>query len=500
MDALPPHPVLRPRGDSDVTTPDVASFYHLPSGLPPGRPCEGTACWIARQSGIPGGPPPSPPSPRIHCLGHCFEAPSFVGSSRQPAITTDGTPPIVLARILRGGARTLEEYRRLGGYQALERCRGWAPGQVLAEMDRSELRGRGGAGFPLGRKWRAACAAPGPEKHVVANADEGDAGAYVDRVLLEQDPHGILEGMLIAATVVRASRGWIYLRSEYPSARESLQRALTEARAAGLLGPDALGPGRPFDISVHLGGGSYVCGEETALLRSLEGRRPTVSPRPPYATEQGAWGRPTLVHNVETLANVPWIVLHGGDAYRTRGFSRSRGTKVLSLNALFRRPGLYEVELGVTLRHVVEDLAGGLREGSELKGLLVGGPLAGIVPPALLDTRLGFEELRAVGAGLGHGGVLAFDQRTSILALLHHVFSFAAYESCGACTPCRGGSRTVERLLEPVVAAGRLPREAAERCQRIIEALGWTSLCGLGTGLAEFAGSAFRHYGEELSK
>ena len=389
--------------------------------------------------------------------------------------------------------------RKLGAFSALEKAMSQSPSDLLHTLELSELRGRGGAGFPTGRKWRSAATQTSLDKYIIANADEGDSGAYVDRFLMEDDPHALIEGMLIAAYAVGANKGWIYLRSEYSAAKLIVNHALLEARAAGLVGKDALGIGQFFDIELHSGGGSYVCGEETSLIRSLEGKRPEVMPRPPYVTEHGLFGKPTVMNNVETLASVPWIVEHGGEAYRDLGFSRSRGTKVVSLNSLFRRPGLYEVEFGVTIRHIVEDLGGGLLNNSKLKGVIIGGPLAGIVPPHLLDTAFGFEELKAIGAGIGHGGVVAFDEHTSIIALLHHVFSFSAYESCGKCTPCRIGSRHIEGVLSELLSHNSSNLWSSEQCDKIIAALRLTSLCGLGTGLAEFAESALHHYGKELN-
>jgi NADH:ubiquinone oxidoreductase subunit F (NADH-binding) len=241
-----------------------------------------------------------------------------------------------------------------------------------------------------------------------------------------------------------------------------------------------------------------VCGEETALIRSIEGKRPDVMARPPYATEHGLFGKPTVMNNVETLVSVPWIIEHGAGNFRFLGFSKSRGTKVVSLHSLFRRPGLYEVEFGVSVRHIVEELGGGLRDDAKLKGVIIGGPLAGIIPPHLLDTPFGFEELRAIGASVGHGGVIALDNHTSIVALLHHVFAFGAYESCGKCTPCRVGSRRVEEVLADILENGATDYWDEKDCEQIIAALKLTSLCGLGIGLAEFAESALRHYGKEL--
>ena len=478
---------------------EVASFYHLSGCSLPGKICNGTACFVARHLNPQRWAEAEQQTPRVYCLGQCFAAPAILEACARPHLESRSAHAIVLPRLLQGGARTLAAYQHQGGYHAFEIARRQLPDDVIKQIERSELRGRGGAGFSVGRKWRSAAGPPAAgERFIIANADEGDAGAYIDRFILEDDPHAVIEGMLIAAHAMGATRGWIYLRSEYPAARPILENALKEARQAGLLGEDNLGAGRSFDIYVHVGGGSYVCGEETALIRSLEGRRPEVMARPPYATEHGLFGRPTVVNNVETLVNVPWILEHGGDAYRLLGFSKSRGTKVVSLNSLFRRPGLYEVEFGVSLRHIVQELGGGLRDDAKLKGVIIGGPLAGIIPPHLLDTSFGFEELRAIGASVGHGGILAFDGHTSITALLHHVFSFGASESCGKCTPCRLGSRRVELVLADILENGATNYWDEKNCEQIIAALKLTSLCGLGTGLAEFAESALRHFGKEL--
>jgi len=494
MIARTPDPLHPPRGHGR----DVDSFYHLSGCSLSGKACNGTACFVARHLNPQRWAAAEQQTPRVYCLGQCFAAPAVVGSPEHPHIESRSFHTIVLRRLIKGGARTLVAYQLQGGYRALEMALRQSPNDVIKTIEASELRGRGGAGFPVGRKWRSAASRPAAEKFIIANADEGDAGAYVDRFLLEDDPHAVIEGMLIAAHAVGATKGWIYLRSEYPAAKSILENALTEARRTGLLGKDTLGAGRSFDIQIHVGGGSYVCGEETALIRSIEGRRPEVMARPPYATERGLFGKPTVINNVETLVNVPWIIEHGSGNYRFLGFSKSRGTKVVSLNSLFRRPGLYEVEFGVNVRHIVEELGGGLLDGEKLKGVIIGGPLAGIIPPHLLDTPLGFEELRAIGASVGHGGVTAFDNHTSIVALLHHVFAFGAYESCGKCTPCRVGSRRVQEVLSDILENGATDYWEEKDCEQIIAALKLTSLCGLGIGLAEFAESALRHYGKEL--
>jgi formate dehydrogenase iron-sulfur subunit len=361
------------------------------------------------------------------------------------------------------------------------------------------LRGRGGAGFPTGKKWRAVSLERSPEKFVIANADEGDPGAYIDRFIIEDDPHCLIEALAIAACAVGASKGYVYLRCEYPEAFESLKRAIDEARSAGLLGTGILAKEFTFDIEIVVGRGSYVCGEETALLNSIEGRRPEVRARPPYPTTHGLFGRPTLINNVETLANVPWIIDRGASAYRQLGFSNSHGTKVLSLNSLFNRPGLYEVEFGKTVREIVFEIGGGLKTGGA-SGVIIGGPLAGIIPPSLFDTPLGFEELHAIGASVGHGGVIAFDSNTSVAELMHHVFSFGAYESCGKCTPCRLGSREVELIFDQAIRGDACRNSGRSELGDLIEALRMTSLCGHGTGLAEFAASVQRYYREELEQ
>jgi NADH:ubiquinone oxidoreductase subunit F (NADH-binding) len=466
--------------------PEVDSFYHLRGCDLAGRACDGTACFVARQSR---GETPSPGEPRVYCLGRCFEAPATGLSSTRPRIEVHSREAIVLARLAKGGAQTIEAYRQSGGYRALQKALAVPPAAVLDEIERAGLRGRGGAGFSTGRKWRAAAAQSATPKYIVANADEGDAGAFSDRFLLEDDPHALIEGMAIAAHATGATRGWIYLRHEYPAAQTSLDAALAEARTAGVLGS-----GANFDVEVFVGHGSYVCGEESALLLSIEGRRPEVMARPPYPTQRGLFGCPTVTNNVETFVSVPWIMGHGGDAYHALGFSKSRGTKVVSLNSLFVRPGLYEVEFGASVRCIVEELGGGLREGA-LKGVIIGGPLAGIIPPHLLDTPFGFEELAAIGASVGHGGVIAFDERTSIAALVHHVFSFGAYESCGKCTPCRLGSRRIEGIFANAIRA----KSEADEWREIAGILKTTSLCGHGTGLGAFAESVLHHYGEELA-
>jgi NADH:ubiquinone oxidoreductase subunit F (NADH-binding) len=479
---------------------DIDSFYHLLGCDISGKACRGTACFVARHLNPERWAQALAQERRVYCLGKCFVAPSIYNhGDARPDVKIHSRTGIVLERLARGETRSLKAYTAQGGYLALRRALAKPREEIVNLIEMSGLRGRGGAGFPAGRKWRAVAQQTSREKFAIANADEGDPGAYIDRFLLEDDPHCLIEGMLLAAYAVGAGKGWIYLRKEYPRAQEVLRRAIEEARGAGLLGERVLGHDFAFDIEIYVGQGSYVCGEETAMIRSIEGRRPEVMARPPYPTERGLFEKPTLINNIETLVNVPWIVTHGGEAYRALGFSQSRGTKVVSLNSLFAHPGLYEVEFGLTVRQIVEDIGGGLRDGATIKGIMIGGPLAGIVPPHLLDTPFGFEELHAIGASVGHGGIVAFDEHTSIPELVHHVFSFGAYESCGKCTPCRIGSRRVEEIFQRILNSGGASAADSSEWEQLVAALKWTSLCGHGGGLGEFAESVLRYYRDDLA-
>ena len=473
------------------------SFYHLLPGTSGEQFCRGTACFVARHLKPDRWLAALSPEQRVYCLGNCFAAPASSSDIVRPRMKILSREPIVLGPIIDGPISSVSASAARGGYRALEKALSRPPAELISAVELSGLRGRGGAGFPTGKKWRAVAEQNGSTKFVIANADEGDPGAYIDRFLLEDDPHRLIEAMAIAGFAVGAAKGYIYLRKEYPKARVALQQALLEARRESFLGEGIVHSDFSFDVELVVGQGSYVCGEETALLNSIEGRRPEVRLRPPYPSESGLFGKPSLINNVETLANIPWIVRNGGEAFRRLGFSNSRGSKVLSLNSLFRAPGLYEVDFGITIRQIVEDLGGGLKAGT-VKGVIIGGPLAGIIPPHLFDTPLGFEELAGIGASVGHGGVIAFDEFTSIAELVHHVFDFGAYESCGKCTPCRLGSRWIERLFQQILETGRVPAHKKKECGEIASALAMTSLCGLGTGLADFAQSALRHYAKEL--
>ncbi len=472
----------------------VDSFYHLASEAAMGEACHGLACFVARHLNPAVWRQASEQCARVYCLGKCYAAPAWSDEYDRPRIEAHAPAAILLSRLLDGGAGTFRRYAQRDGYQAIEMALRQSPEEIIEAVSESGLRGRGGAGFPTGQKWAAVLEEHSAEKYVVANADEGDPGAYMERFLLEDDPHCLIEAMTIAGYAVGAAKGIIYLRKEYPQAGVMLRQAIEDARRERMLGANIFGSRFSFDIDLVVGRGSYICGEETALLNSIEGNRPEPRSRPPYACTQGLFGKPTLINNAETLANIPWIIRNGADSYHCLGFSKSRGTKLISLNSLFRRPGLYEIEFGMPVRRIVEEIGGGLKTG-ELKGVIIGGPLAGIVPPHLLDTPFGFEELRAIGASVGHGGIVAFDAHTSIRELVQHVFDFGAYESCGKCTPCRLGTRRVEEIFAQDVST----MDEETEWREIVRALALTSFCGLGTGLAEFAESAGRYYSKELA-
>ncbi len=409
----------------------------------------------------------------------------------RPTIASFVTPTVVLRNLVDGAdATTLDAARARGVYAALERTRAsLSPAQVLDEVAAAGLRGRGGAGFSTAQKWSFAAQESNPEKYVVCNADEGDPGSYIDKWLLELDPHSVLEGMALAGFAIGASHGVLYLRSEYPRAAEALTRALEEAGAAGVLGA--------FQIRLVVGAGSYVCGEETALLHSIEGLRGVVTARPPFPAQSGLFERPTVVNNVETLINVPWIVAHGGAAYAAVGHGKSRGTKAVSLNHLFARPGLYEVALGTSVRAICEDLGGGLASGKPILGVQLGGPLGGILPGAQLDVPLTFEDLDAVGALLGHAGLVAFEEGTDMRAIAQHLFEFGDAESCGKCFPCRLGMRRGLEFVNRLARDGGTEADLA-LLEELLETLKLGSLCAHGGGLPAPIYSILEHWRAHL--
>jgi NADH:ubiquinone oxidoreductase subunit F (NADH-binding) len=472
----------------------VRSFYaDLRADPGAARVCRGTSCFLAGGAEL--HPRAEGREPRaVYCLGFCDRSPAVLwpdgrvatGAEARSGAAGDADPPapavrrlareaVVTARIGRGDFSELARARADGAYEALRAALRERPERILDVLARSGERGRGGAGFPTAAKWTRCAEAEGAEKFVVANGDEGDPGSFVDRVLLEHDPHAILEGLALCAFAVGAHQGVVYVRSEYPAAQARVRAAIEAASGAGILGPSVLGSGFSFDVHVASGHGSYVCGEETALLNALEGKRGEVRLRPPYPVEAGLHGRPTVVNNVETLANVPWILRRGPAAYRALGTRTSPGTKALCLNAGFARPGIVEVEFGESLRRVIEEEAGGGRSGAPIDAVALGGPMGSIVPREAWDVPLDPAQLRERGVELGHGGLVALPRDTDWLAVAEHWLRFMADESCGKCVPCRLGSR---RALEQVRDAG-----VRGRLAELLDTIATTSLCGFGQGV-----------------
>ncbi len=345
-----------------------------------------------------------------------------------------------------------QDYVAHGGLAGLRRAVGLAPEQVVEEVIASGLRGRGGAGFPAGIKWRTVLAAPADPKFVCCNVDEGDSGTFADRMLLEGDPFSLIEGMAIAGLAVGATEGFVYIRSEYPDAIDVFERALVVARGEGWLGADVLGSGRPFDVEVRVGAGAYICGEETAMLDSLEGKRGMVRAKPPLPAIEGLFGKPTVVNNALTLASVPAILAGGSDGYHGLGVGRSRGTQVFQLAGNVKQGGIVETPFGVTLGELVEDFGGGTATGRPIRAVQVGGPLGAYLRPDRFDLPMDYEAFAAVGAMVGHGGIVVFDDTVDMAAQARFAMEFCAEESCGKCTPCRVGSVRGVEVIDRIVA------------------------------------------------
>ena len=387
---------------------------------------------------------------------------------------------------------------RYGVYQGLIRVlRGMKPEDVIAEMKTSGLRGRGGAGFPTWLKWQITRAVQRTPKYIICNGDEGDPGAYMDRSVLEGDPHSVLEGLIIAAYAIGATRGYFYIRAEYPLAVSRVQKAIADARAAGLLGENILGSGFSFDAKVRLGAGAFVCGEETALIASIEGKRGSPSPRPPYPSERGLFGHPTAINNVETLAAVPAILVRGGDWYAQHGVDKSRGTKVFAVTGKVRNPQLVEVPLGVSLRDIVFDLCGGVFGGKTIKAVQTGGPSGGMIPEHLLDTKVSYESLQELGSIMGSGGMIVMDQDDSMVEVSRFYLRFCVDESCGKCAPCRIGGYQMLQILNRV-SRGRGEKGDLERIRAISKAMQKASLCGRGQTAPNPVLSALRYFEPEF--
>ena len=400
---------------------------------------------------------------------------------------------VTFARVGVVDPRDAADYEAHGGLAGLRRALALAPADVVAEVTASGLRGRGGAAFPTGVKWQTVLDAAGPVKYVVANADEGDSGTFADRMLMEGDPCSLLEGMVIAGWAVGANAGYVYIRSEYPHAIATMEAAVAAARAAGWLGADVLGSGFAFDVHVRVGAGVYICGEETALLESLEGRRGVVRAKPPLPAIEGLWGRPTVVNNVLSLATVPAVLADGGAAYAALGTGRSRGTQVFQLAGNVAQGGIVETEFGLSLGELVDGFGGGTANGRPVRAVQVGGPLGAYVPPTQFDLPLDYEAFAAAGAMLGHGGVVVFDDTVDMAAQARFAMEFCAIESCGKCTPCRIGSTRGVELIDRITA-GRDVAAGLALLEDLCEVMADGSLCAMGGLTPMPVRSAVRHF------
>ena len=392
---------------------------------------------------------------------------------------------------------SLAEYEANGGLAGLRKAVSMQPEQIVAAVTESGLRGRGGAAFPAGIKWQTVLNAAGTQKYIVANADEGDSGTFADRMLMEGDPYCLIEGMVIAGLAVGATMGYIYLRSEYPRAWNTLNAAIELARDAQVLGASVLGSGKKFELEVRLGAGAYICGEETALLESLEGKRGQVRAKPPLPAISGLFGCPTVVNNVITLASVPIILSCGAGFYKDYGMGRSRGTMTFQLAGNVRQGGLVEKAFGVTLQQLLYDYGGGTISGRPIRAVQVGGPLGAYVPPKDFDLPLDYEAFTTRGAMVGHGGVVVFDDSVNMMQMARFAMEFCAEESCGKCTPCRIGSIRGVEVLDRV-AAGERPAENLELLESLCDTMQYGSLCAMG-GMTPFPVlSALKHFPEDF--
>lgn len=390
----------------------------------------------------------------------------------------------------------IDHYLATGGYGALARALAQQPEAVLEEVMRSGLRGRGGAGFPTGRKWQACREAPGEIKYLICNADEGDPGAFMDRTILESNPHLLLEGMIIAAHAIGATQGYIYVRAEYPLAVQRLQTAIKQARSKGLLGEDILGSGFNFDLAVFQGSGAFVCGEETALIASLEGEPGLPRVRPPFPAQAGLWGRPTVINNVKTLSYVPHIISKGADWFRSLGSEQSPGTAIFALAGKVVNTGLAEVPMSTTLRQLIFEVGSGIANGRQFKAVQIGGPSGGCLPEKVLDTPIDFDSLRQVGAMMGSGGLVVLDQDDCMVEIARFFLDFTRQESCGKCTFCRLGTEQMVRILERITR-GQGREEDLDLLENLARSVQAGSLCNLGRTAPNPVLSTLRYFRHE---
>lgn len=404
---------------------------------------------------------------------------------------------IVLANAGEINPERIEAYIARGGYRSLEKVlTTMTPEQVVSEIEKSGLRGRGGGGYPTGKKWRMLFEAKAEKKYVVANGDEGDPGAYMDRTVMEDDPHRVIEGITIAAYAVGASEGYIYVRAEYPIAVKRLEQAIRQAKRQGLLGKNILTTSFSFDLEVRIGAGAFVCGEETALMASIEGKRGNPVLRPPYPTERGLWGYPTMINNVETYANISSIIDKGAEWFSSIGTASSKGTKVFALAGKLNNTGLIEVPMGITLREIIEDIGGGVKNGHTFKAAQTGGPSGGCIPAEYLDTPVDYESLQALGSIMGSGGLIVMDESDSMVDVAKFFMQFCMEESCGKCVPCRAGTVQMYQLLEKI-SNGQASQEDLAQLEELCDLVRHTSLCGLGQTAPNPVLSTLRYFKKE---
>jgi bidirectional [NiFe] hydrogenase diaphorase subunit len=390
----------------------------------------------------------------------------------------------------------IEEYIAVGGYESLYKViHDMSPAEVIQEITKSGLRGRGGGGFPTGLKWATVAKMPGSQKYVVCNGDEGDPGAFMDRSVLESDPHLVIEGMAIAGYALGANHGFIYVRAEYPLAIKRLEKAIQQGKKYGLLGSQIFGSPFDFKIDIRMGAGAFVCGEETALIASVEGERGSPRPRPPYPAQSGLWECPTLINNVETFANVPTIINKGADWYASIGTEKSKGTKIFALTGKIRNNGLIEVPMGITLREIVEEMGGGVPDGS-VKAVQTGGPSGGCIPAHLLDTPVDYDSLTKLGSMMGSGGMVVMDQNTNMVDVAQFYMEFCREESCGKCIPCRAGTVQMHEALTKILK-GQATLADVEKLEALCLMVKETSLCGLGMSAPNPILSTLRYFRDE---
>lgn len=391
----------------------------------------------------------------------------------------------------------IEEYIARDGYRALAKALSdMTPSDVIEEIKNSGLRGRGGGGFPTGLKWQFAANSIGDEKYVCCNADEGDPGAFMDRSVLEGDPHAVIEAMAIAGYAIGSNQGYIYIRAEYPIAVQRLNIAINQARHMGMLGKNIFGSDFSFDLEIRLGAGAFVCGEETALMTSIEGKRGEPRPRPPFPAVKGLFGKPTLLNNVETYANIPRIILLGADEFAAIGTEKSKGTKVFALGGKIHNTGLVEVPMGTTLREIIEDIGGGIPNGKKFKAAQTGGPSGGCIPAELIDTPIDYDSLTAIGSMMGSGGLIVMDEDNCMVDIAKFFLEFTVDESCGKCTPCRVGTKRLLEILTKITD-GKGTMEDLERLENLAEAIKAGSLCGLGQTAPNPVLSTLKYFRDE---